>query len=130
MRSYPETYNPEEEFRDEITLILKRVLVLIEANRKNWSPDKTADISRRYHWFPREMKAEEGAQKFHTDDVSLSMQIWTVTLHQYGISVVDPRTSFRGKPVAVSGNIDCLLTPQNLGREREKSNFSHENYSG
>ena len=58
------------------------------------------------------------------------MQIWAVTRHQYEISVVDPRTSFRGKPVAVSGNIDCLLTPQNLGREREKSNFSHENYSG
>ena len=35
MRSYPETYNPEEGFRDEITLILKRVLVLIEANLKN-----------------------------------------------------------------------------------------------
>ena len=58
MRSYPETYNPEEGFRDKITLKLKRVLVLIEANRKSWSPDKTADISRCYHWFPREMKSE------------------------------------------------------------------------
>ena len=75
------------------------------------------------------MKAEEGAQKFHTDDVSLSMQIWTVTLHQYGISVVDPQTSSRGKPAVASGNFDCFLTPQNLGRER-KSNFSHENYGG
>ena len=75
------------------------------------------------------MKAEEGAQKFHTDDVSLSMQIWTVTLHQYGISVVDPQTSSRGKPAVASGNIDCFLTPQKLGRER-KSNFSHENYGG
>ena len=28
-------------------MILKRVLVLFEANLKNWSPDKTADISRR-----------------------------------------------------------------------------------
>ena len=61
-----------EKFRDKFTLILKRVLVLIEANLKNWSPDTTADISRRYHWFPRETKSEEGAQKFHTDDVSLS----------------------------------------------------------
>ena len=34
-------------------------------------PEKTADILRRYHWFPREMKSEEQAQKFHTDDVSL-----------------------------------------------------------
>ena len=47
-------------------------MVLIEANLNNWWPDKTADISRRYHWFPREMKSEEGAQKFHTVDLSLS----------------------------------------------------------
>ena len=47
------------------------------------------------------------------------MQIWTVTLHQYGISVVDPQTSCRGKPAVASGNIDCFLTPQNLGRERK-----------
>ena len=65
------------------------------------------------------MKAEEAAQKFHTDEVSLSMQIWTVTRHQYGISVVDPQTSFRGKPAIASGNIDCFLTPQTWG-EREK----------
>ena len=96
---------------------------LIEANLKNWSNEKTADISGRYHWFPREMKSEEGAQKFHTDDVSLSRS------GQYGISVVDPQTSFRGKTVVASGNIDCFLTPQNLGRQR-KSNFSHDNYSG
>ena len=88
--------------------------MLIEANLKNWSPDKMADISRRYHWFPREMKSEEEAQKFYTDDVSLSRS------GQYGISVVDPLTSFRGKPVVASGNIDCFLTPQNLGRERKK----------
>ena len=63
-----------------------------------YSPKKTADISRRHHWFPslphtrtrslpawrtpknvfvggykfpREMTSEERAQKFHTDDVSL-----------------------------------------------------------
>ena len=36
------------------------------------------------------------------------------------ISVVDPQKSFRRKPVVGSGNIDCFLTPQNLGREREK----------
>ena len=28
-------------------------------------PEKTADISRRYHWFPREMTSEKRAQKFH-----------------------------------------------------------------
>ena len=31
-------------------------------------PEKTADISPRYHWFPREMTSEKRAQKFHTDD--------------------------------------------------------------
>ena len=68
------------------------------------------------------MKFEEGAQKFHTDLVSLSRS------GQYGISEVDPQTSFRRKPVVAAGNIDCFLTPQNLGREI-KCNFSHENYS-
>ena len=62
----------------------------------------------------REMKSEKRAQKFHTDDVSLSRsgwclwlvekflppirsttQIWAVTSHQYGISTLVPQTSFR-----------------------------------
>ena len=34
-------------------------------------PRKSADISRRHHWFPREMTSEEREQKFHTDDASL-----------------------------------------------------------
>ena len=34
-------------------------------------PEKTADISRRHWWSPREMTSEKRAQKFHTDDVSL-----------------------------------------------------------
>ena len=33
--------------------------------------EKTADISRRHHWFPREMMTEKRAQKFHTDDALL-----------------------------------------------------------
>ena len=49
-----------------------------------------------------------------------TIKIWTLTRHQYGISVVDPQTSFRGKPVVGSGNISCFLTPQNLGGGREK----------
>ena len=36
------------------------------------SPEKTADILRRQHWFPREMMSEKQAQKFHTDDASLA----------------------------------------------------------
>ena len=34
--------------------------------------DKTADIWRRYHWFPRQMTCEKRAQKLHTDDTSLA----------------------------------------------------------
>ena len=32
-------------------------------------PEKTADISRCHHWFPRKMTSEKRVQKFHTDDV-------------------------------------------------------------
>ena len=39
------------------------------------SPEKTADISRRHHWFPRQMTSEKQAQKFHTDDVTLLSSI-------------------------------------------------------
>ena len=70
-------------------------------------PDKITDISSissRPNWFPRGMTSEGQAQKFHTNDVSLSMhsdwshqkgnllqpirsttQIWAVTRLQYGI---------------------------------------------
>ena len=34
-------------------------------------PEKTADIWRRYHWFPRQMTSEKRAQIFITDDASL-----------------------------------------------------------
>lgn len=30
-------------------------------------PEKTAAISRRHYWFPREMTSEQRMQKFHTD---------------------------------------------------------------
>ena len=36
-------------------------------------PEKITDISSRPNWFPRGMTSEGQAQKFHTDDVSLSM---------------------------------------------------------
>ena len=42
-----------------------------------------------------------------------------MTRYQYGISVFDPQTSFRRKPVVASANIDCFLTPQNLGGPRK-----------
>ena len=34
-------------------------------------PEKTADVWRRYWWFPRQMTCEKQVQKFHTEDVSL-----------------------------------------------------------
>ena len=34
-------------------------------------PEKTADIWRRYNWFPRQMTSEKRAQKSHTDEASL-----------------------------------------------------------
>ena len=33
---------------------------------------KTANILRLHHWFPCEMYSKERAQKFYTDDTSLS----------------------------------------------------------
>ena len=34
-------------------------------------PEKTADVWRRYWWFPRQMTCEKQAQKFHTEGMSL-----------------------------------------------------------
>ena len=46
----------------------------IKKSRKiaSLQPEKIADIWRRYHWFPRQMKSEKRAQEFHTDDASLT----------------------------------------------------------
>ena len=51
-------------------------------------PQKTADILRRHLQFSREMTSEERAQEFHTDDVTLPMQVWLELLIGYGGSVV------------------------------------------
>ena len=83
-------------------------------------PEKTADIWRRYHWFPRQMTSEKRAQIFHTDDASLlypglgsatdwscrvrnliqsirsTTQFWVVTRHRYGISALVSQTSVNG----------------------------------
>ena len=54
--------------------------ILLKSNKFNMAavsvkrsivPDKTAEISRRHHWFPNEMTPEKRAKKFHTDDASL-----------------------------------------------------------
>ena len=57
------------------------------------SPEKTADIWRRYHWFPRKMTSEKQAHKFlpmnqifhAARPIRSTTQIWVVTLHQYRI---------------------------------------------
>ena len=77
-----------------------------------YQPEKTATILQWHNWFPCEMSSEKCAQKFHTDEASLSRSgscfwlveanfpwvrpirsttyIWVVTRHQYGISVLIP----------------------------------------
>ena len=95
--------------------------------RRN-KPEKTAGISLRHHWFPREMTSEKQAQKFHTKDgplpqiwvvllivgnllhpVRSTTQIWVVIRNKHGISAHVSETSFRGKPVVVSQNVCCSL---------------------
>ena len=39
-------------------------------------PEKTADISRRHHCFPREMTSQKRVQKVHSDDASLPRSGW------------------------------------------------------
>ena len=57
------------------------------------------------------MTPEEGPQKFHTDDVSISKQggastyVWVVTRHQYGISALVSQTSFRGETSGSVANV-------------------------
>ena len=79
-------------------------------------PGKTADIWRRYHWFPLQMTSEKRAQKFtlmmhHYPDLGISSdwlnqfshavrpikstaQIRVVTRHQCVISALFSQTSF------------------------------------
>ena len=90
-------------------------------------PEKTADIWRRYHCFPRQMTSEKRVQKFHIPIscwcfwlvewnfprgtlTRSTTQIWVVTLHQYGISALDSQTSFGGE---TSGSVaKCQLFSQ------------------
>ena len=39
----------------------------------------------------------------------MCIHIWVVTRHQYGISVLVPETSFRGKPVVTTRNVGYFL---------------------
>ena len=59
------------------------------------------------------MTPEEGPQKCHTDDVSISKQggastyVWVVRRHQYGTSALVSQTSFRGE--TSSGVAKCRI---------------------
>ena len=62
------------------------------------------------------MTPEEGPQKFHTDDMSISKQggastyVWVVTRLQYGIAALVSQTSFRGE---TSGSVaKCRIFSQ------------------
>ena len=96
-------------------------------------PEKTADISRSYHWFPREMTSEKRTQKFHTDDASLHRSrycFWLVVSREKFASANQEhypglgsewrvisveflhsslRRHFAGKPVVASRNVGCFL---------------------
>ena len=94
-------------------------------------PEKTADIWRRYHWFPHQMTSEKQRRKSilmtrhypdlgsvfdwlnqisHSSRVIRSTnQIWVVTRYQYGISALFLRRHLAGKQVAVSPNVGCYV---------------------
>ena len=112
-------------------------LICAQKRRTKRSPEKTANISRRYHWFPREMTSEVRAQKFNTDDdhypdlcnasdwlkhISLAIrpkkhypgQIWVVTRHQCGIYAAFAQTLFYGE---ISGGIaKCRFSGYQKGK--------------
>ena len=50
--------------RNHVRILIYRAWAII------W-PEKTANIWRRYHWFPRRTTSEKQVQKFHADDASL-----------------------------------------------------------
>ena len=101
-----------------------------------WNPEskteKTDDISRRYHWFPRERTSEKKRRNSilmtcHYQDLGSASdwlrqilraarpirnttQIWVLTRHQCGISVLVSQTSFREE--TVGGVAKCRLFSQ------------------
>ena len=62
---------------EHLKIFIEKVFILMwlkhfKTERLFLKPKKTADISRRDHWFSHGMTFVERAQKFHTDDVSLT----------------------------------------------------------
>ena len=63
---------------------------------------KTADISRRHHWFPRQTTSEKRAQKFLRQIFSQSAETLprsgqSVASYKYGISALVSQTSLHGE---------------------------------
>ena len=94
-------------------------------------PEQTADIWRRYHWFPAKWRVRNERRNSilmtrHCSDlgsvsnwsrrvgnliqpIRSTTQIWVVTRHQYGISALLSQTSFGGEPVVASPNYGSFL---------------------
>ena len=79
------------------------ILLIVCSNISNTYPEKTAEILRRHKRFPLEKTSDKRTQKYHTDDAVL-------TRHQYGISALVSRTSFRGE--TIGGLAKCRLFSQ------------------
>ena len=107
-------------------------------------PEKAAVISQHYNWFPHNMtsEVEKRAQKFHTDDESLSgsawclwldnanfqlirntTQTWLVARHQHGNSVLVPLTSFLGETSDGVGKCRLFSQANNACRLKLKNDF-------
>ena len=112
--------------RGDFSLCLCSLVSLISELRdcplSKTKPEKTAEILRRYHWFPREITSEERAEKFLTDDSTLprfSSEWLKQICHtarpmrstsQIRVSALVPQTSFREtKPVMALRNVDFFL---------------------
>ena len=93
-------------------------------------PEETVVISQRQRWFSREMTSIERAQKFHTDEVSLSRSgqcFWLVEVnflrgttnqkwHVISMAFLPSflRHHFAGKPVVVTRNVGCFFRVTSL----------------
>lgn len=107
-------------------------------------PEKAAVISQHYNWFPHNMtsEVEKRAQKFGTDDESLSgsawclwldnanfqlirntTQTWLVARHQHGNSVLVPLTSFLGETSDGVGKCRLFSQANNACRLKLKNDF-------
>ena len=113
-------------------------------NHKHYNLQKTDDISRCHHWFPREMTSEKWLQKFHLmtrhyrdmgnssdwschggnlpQPIRSTTQIWVVTSHQYRISAL-VSTSFGAETSGGAANCVCFLRllPSRCSNRRPKT---------